>query len=111
MASELVTFSQVVAKAQAGAVANNDETEGFGKRQKPVARPEPVAEAYIAPSDRGLATQITAAIAGLQDAMDAAIKAGLIVEPEFKSVSSRFNEFCVSVDSHICSVQIYRKLA
>ncbi len=43
--------------------------------------------------------------------MDLAIKAGLIVEPHFKSVSGRFNEFDVSVDSYICSVQIYRKLA
>ena len=47
----------------------------------------------------------------LQDAMDAAIRGGLIVEPSFKTVSGRFNEFGVSVDSHICNVQIYRKLA
>ncbi|MFP6743804.1 MAG: hypothetical protein VCB77_01280 [Alphaproteobacteria bacterium] len=108
MASELATFSQVGTKAQG---ANNDETEGFGKRQTPVSRPEPVAEAYIAPSDRNLATQVTRAIAGLQDAMDLAIKAGLIVEPDFKSVIGRFNEFGVSVDSYICSVRICRKLA
>ena len=43
--------------------------------------------------------------------MDAAIQAGLIVEPSFKTVSGRFNEFGVSVDSDLCSVQIYRKLA
>ncbi|MEE2980888.1 MAG: hypothetical protein VYA71_05005 [Pseudomonadota bacterium] len=64
-----------------------------------MSRPEPVAEANIAPGDRNLATQVTSAIAGLQDAMDLAIKAGLIVEPDFKSVSGRFNEFGVSVDS------------
>jgi len=111
MASELVTFSQVVAKAHEGTAANEGESAGFGRRQTPLTRPEPVAETYVAPSDRNLATQITAAIAELQDAMDAATKAGLIVEPEFRSVSGRFNEFCVSVDSNICSVQIYRKLA
>ncbi len=43
--------------------------------------------------------------------MDAAIKAGLIVEPEFKAVSGCFNEFGVLVGSHICAAQIYRKLA
>ena len=43
--------------------------------------------------------------------MDLAIKAGLIVEPDCKSVIGRFNEFGVSVDSYICSDQIYRKLA
>ena len=111
MASELVTFSQVVAKAQEGAAATEQEADGFGRRQTPLSRPEPVAESYVAPSDRALATQVTAAIAALQDAMDAAIKAGLIVEPEFKTVSGRFNEFGVSIDSHICAVQIYRKLA
>ena len=43
--------------------------------------------------------------------MDAASKAGLIIEPTFKSVSGRFNEFGVSIDSYICSVEIYRKLS
>ena len=111
MALESVTFSQVVAKAHEGAAANEGESEGFGGRQTPLTRPEPVSETYVAPSDRNLATQTTAAIAELQDAMEAATKAGLIVEPEFKSVSGRFNEFGVSVDSHMCSVQIYRKLS
>ena len=66
MAPELVTFSQVVAKAQGGTRANNDETEGFGKRQTPVTRPEPVAEAYIAPGDRNLATQVPAPSPGFR---------------------------------------------
>lgn len=41
MASELVTFSQVVAKAHEGAAGNEDASEGFGKRQTPLTRPEP----------------------------------------------------------------------
>ncbi len=110
MVSELVTFSQVVAQAQQGEAAVEAETEGFGKRQK-LSRPEAVEENYVAPSDRELAIAITRSISQLQDAMDAAIRGGLIVEPSFKTVSGRFNEFGVSVDSHICSVQIYRKLA
>ena len=110
MTSELITFSQVVAQAREGVAAVEGEKEGFGKRQKP-SRPEPVEESYVAPSDRELAVAITQAIAQLQDAMDGAIRAGLIVEPTFKTVSGRFNEFGVSVDSHICNVQIYRKLA
>ncbi len=110
MASELVTFSQVVAQAREGEAANKAEMEGFGKRQTPT-RPEPVEENYVAPSDRELAIAITRSIAQLQDAMDAAIRGGLIVEPSFKTVSGRFNEFGISVDSHICTIQIYRKLA
>ena len=40
----------------------------------------------------------------------AAILAGLIVEPSFKSISGRFNEFGVSMESYVCSAEIYRKL-
>ena len=111
MASELVMFSE--AAAQAGPATIRDEPQAkqsFGKRQT-TARPEPVAEDYVAPSDRALAIRITQAISCLQDAMDSAIRAGLMVEPAFRTVSGRFNEFGVSVDSHICTVQIYRKLA
>ena len=110
MASELVTFSQVVAQAREGDESANGDMENFGKRQT-LTRPAPVEENYVAPSDRELAVAVTQGIAQLQDVMDAAIRAGLIVEPSFKTVSGRFNEFGVSVDSHICSVQVYRKLA
>ena len=108
MTSKMITFGQVVAQAKQGEAAAEGEKEGFGKRQT---GPKPVGESYVAPSDRRLAVAVTQAIAQLQDAMDAAIQAGLIVEPSFKTVSGRFNEFGVSVDSHLCSVQIYRKLA
>ena len=108
MSSKMVTFGQVVAQAKHGEAAAEVDVKGFSKRLN---GPKPVGEDYIAPSDRGLATAVTRAIAQLQDAMDAAIRGGLIVEPSFKTVSGRFNEFGVSVDSHICNVQIYRKLA
>ena len=42
--------------------------------------------------------------------MDAAVRAGLMIEPSFKEVSGRFKEFGVSVNSYICAVQIFRKL-
>ncbi len=58
-----------------------------------------------------MAQRITLAIAELQDAIDAAILPGLIVEPSFKPISGRFNEFGVSVESYVCNVRIYRKLA
>ena len=58
-----------------------------------------------------MAQRITPAIGELQDAIDAAILAGLIVEPSFKPISGRFNEFGVSVESYVCNVQTYRKLA
>ncbi len=61
--------------------------------------------------DRELAQRVSQAIAELQDAIDAAILAGLIVEPSFKPISGRFNEFGVSMDSYVCNVEIYRKLS
>ena len=63
------------------------------------------------PTDRAIALRVTGAIGELQDAIDAAILAGLMVEPSFKSISGRFNEFGVSMESYVCSVQIYRKLS
>ena len=61
--------------------------------------------------DGEIALRVNGAIGELQDAIDAAILAGLMVEPSFKSISGRFNEFGVSMESYVCSVQIYRKLA
>ena len=108
MTSEMLTFSQVKAHAKQGEAAAEGDKEGFGKRQT---GPKAVDGNHVASDDRGLAVSITRAVAQLQDAMDAAIQAGLIVEPSFKTISGRFNEFGVSVDSHLCNVQIYRKLA
>ena len=63
------------------------------------------------PTDREIALRASRAIGELQDAIDIAIVAVLIVEPSFKPIGGRFHEFGVSVDSYVCSVQIYRKLA
>ncbi len=63
------------------------------------------------PADREIALRVARAIGDIQDAIDSAILAGLMVEPCFKPISGRFNEFGVSMDSYVCSVQIYRKLS
>ena len=109
MPSKLLTFNEVVERAAADKMAD-DAKNIFSKRQATV-RPQAVELEYVVPSDRELSTKLSRGIAKLQDAMDAASKAGLIIEPTFKSVSGRFNEFGVSIDSYICSVEIYRKLS
>lgn len=109
MASKLLIFNEVVEKAISGKTAKGGK-KAFSQRAAP-AKPREVAKDYVVPSDRVLSIRITQSIADLQEAMDAAGKAGLIVEPSFKSISGRFNEYGVSVDSHICSVEIYRKLS
>ena len=109
MASKLLIFNEVVGKAESVKTAG-DAKETFSKRKAP-ARPKAVTKDYMVPSDRELSVRVTQAIAVLQDAMDSASRAGLIIEPGFKSITGRFNEFGVSVESYICSVEIYRKLS
>ncbi len=62
------------------------------------------------PDDRELADRIGRAISELQDAMDAAVLAGLIVEPSFTRIENRLTRSGVRVDSFLCNVHIYRKL-
>ena len=86
------------------------DEEALGE-PKPLARPREVTQDHVLPSDRVLARSLNQGTAKLQDAMDAASKAGLIIEPTFKSISGRFNEFGVSIDSYVCNVELYRKLS
>ena len=60
--------------------------------------------------DHELGDRISQAIAELQEVMDAAILAGLIVEPIFTQVENRLTRFGTRIDSSVCSVRIYRKL-
>lgn len=63
------------------------------------------------PKDRELATRVLKSLNNLQEAMDAAALAGLIVEPSFKKFGSRFRELGSDADSWVALVEIYRKLA
>ena len=109
MASKLLIFNEAVGESDSGKTAI-DAKHPFSKRKAP-ARPQAVIRDYVVPSDRALSIRVTQAIAMLQDAMDSASRAGLLIEPSFKSISGRFNEFGVSVESYICNVEIYRKLS
>ena len=109
MASKLLIFNEVVGKAESVKTAG-DAKQTFSKRKAP-ARPKAVTKNYVVPSDRELSVRVTQAIADLPDAMDSASRAGQIIEPSFESISRRFNEFGVSVESCTCSVEIYRKLS
>ena len=42
--------------------------------------------------------------------MDAALLAGLVVEPNFKLVENRLTRFGTRIDSNVCNVRIYQKL-
>ena len=63
------------------------------------------------PKDRDMASRVVNALNKLQDAMDAAALAGLIIEPAFKQFSNRFKELGIDIESYVGQVEIYRKLA
>ncbi len=109
MTTALMTFSEVVEKA-ATVKAAKEGKKAFSKRDA-ATRPQEVGDHYVTRSDRELSKTVSQAIARLQDAMDEASRAGLIVEPVFRSIDGRFNEFGISIESYICNVEIFRKLS
>jgi len=62
-------------------------------------------------ADRDLAGNITEASLRLQEAMDRAVLAGLIVEPSFQAVGNRFATVGVSAESHLVKIRIMRRLS
>lgn len=62
-------------------------------------------------ADKDLAGAITEASLQLQEAMDRAVLAGLIVEPSFQAVGNRFATVGVSAESHLVKVRILRRLS
>ncbi len=69
------------------------------------------ADAVGNPGDREFADRTSRAINELQDALDAAILAGLNVEPSFTLIENRLTQFASRIDSYVCKVNIYRQLA
>ena len=63
------------------------------------------------PDDRAIANRIVSAMTEVQDAMDKAILAGLIVEPSFARIENRETQCGARVDSFVCKIGVYRKLA
>ena len=70
----------------------------------------PTASRKSGPVDIELAERVARAVAELQDQMDRALLAGLVVEPELKRVENRVTRYGTRIDSFVCSVSIFRKL-
>ena len=68
------------------------------------------AQIGIGHSDVEIAERTARAVVELQDAIDTALLAGLIVEPNFREVDNRLTRFGTRIDSFVCNVRIYRKL-
>ena len=61
-------------------------------------------------SDRELADRTQRALTELQDALDAAVLAGLIVEPSFTRIENRLTQCGARVDSFVGRVHVLRRL-
>ncbi len=61
-------------------------------------------------SDAQIAEKIHLAVAQIQETMDAALMAGLIVEPSFSLIENRQTRWGVRLDSFVCNVRTYRRL-
>lgn len=60
--------------------------------------------------DTELSKRISQAVGSLQEAMDAALLAGLTVKPEFRFMKNRLSSSGMRVDSNVCEVRVYRKI-
>ena len=61
-------------------------------------------------SDAEIADQVVNAVNRVQEVMDQAILAGLVVEPGFKRIENRLTQSGMRLDSYVCSVRVFRKL-
>ena len=69
------------------------------------------ADAAGNPDDREIADRVQRAITEVQESMDQAVLAGLIVEPNFARIENRLTQCGARIDSFVCKVGVYRKLA
>ncbi len=60
--------------------------------------------------DRKIADRTQCALAELQDALDAAVLAGLIVEPSFTRIEIRLTQCGARIDSFVARVHVLRRL-
>ena len=61
--------------------------------------------------DHKIAKRTQRALAELQDALDAAVLAGLIVEPSFTCIENRLTQCGARVDSFVGRVHVLRRMA
>ena len=65
---------------------------------------------HIGDRDGEIARAMTQAVRRLNDVMDMAVKAGLIVEPSFSMSQSRFDDLGITAQSYTANIKVFRKL-
>ena len=66
---------------------------------------------YGFPSDRELADRVLKACADVQKSLDDALLAGLMVEPSFTRIEGRVTRGGPKLNTFLCNVKVFRKLA
>ena len=72
--------------------------------------PDQPTPSELTPTDMEVAEKTVQAVGELQEAMAAALMAGLIVEPNFMQVENRLTRYGTRISSFVCNVRVYRKL-
>lgn len=96
-------------------IARLDLAKGRGKKPASPSNRVAAVPATAAPDgahgrDQEIASAIVSAVRSLNEAMDDAIKAGLIVEANVSVAQGRFEDIGISADSYIANVKVFRKL-
>ena len=60
--------------------------------------------------DQKMAVRVRKAVEELQEAMDAVLLGGLVVESTFTQVANRLTRSGMRIDSAVCNLRVYRKL-
>ena len=66
---------------------------------------------YVDLTDNEIAKMLKQAATALQEAMDAAVLADLVVKPSFTLLENRLTPWGMRVDSYVCNVSSFRRLA
>ena len=68
------------------------------------------AQRDTSPTDYEMGEMINGAIATMQEAMDTAQLAGLVIEPSFSLIENRLAPCGMRIDSFVCKVRSFRRL-
>ena len=66
---------------------------------------------YVGLTDSEIAGMLKRGVAALQEAMDAALLADLVVKPSIILMENRLTPWGMRVDSFVCNVSSFRRLA
>ncbi len=66
---------------------------------------------YVGLSDKEIAGMLRQGVATLQEALDAALLADLVVRPSITLLENRLTPWGMRVDSFVCNVSSFRRLA